>query len=101
MAAYLAPLCYIATGLGFALFLAVNLMSSKVVRAWPGRWFGMAMLVAPVGFLLLAKALDGPSGTQASQFVAGAVAVFFISSILIGVGLVATARRLRSEGANP
>ena len=100
MAAYVAPLCYVAMGVGFLMFLAVNLLSSRVVRAWPGRWFGMGMLVAPVGFLMMAKAVEGQTVEETSRFLVAALAVFFIYAGLVGVGLIATARNQRSQGAS-
>lgn len=105
MSSLLTPIMYIATGLGFALFLVVNLMAGRYVRSWPGRWFGIGMLVAPVGFLLIARSGLAGTSNEAAQLLLGAGAAFFVSIIAVGVGIVATARRqgaqAGSQGVSP
>lgn len=83
---------YIATGLGFALFLAVATFAQKVVRRWPERWFGFGLLVAPLAPLFVASALKaGP--TDSFRLMVAAGAVMLLSSILVAIGLFALARR--------
>lgn len=92
---------YIATGLGFALYLGTWTFARRVLTRWPERFFGIGLLVAPVGFLLVARALQSGSPTESGGLLAGALAAFLISSIAVATGVIRLSRSNASGGTTP
>lgn len=92
---------YIATGLGFALYLGVWFFARKLLTRWPERWFGIGLLVAPVGFLLVARALQSAGPGESAGLLGGGMLAFLVSSIAVAIGIIRLSRTAPVGGATP
>ncbi len=94
-------MAYIATGLGFALYLGTWTFARRFLTRWPERFFGIGLLVAPVGFLLIARALQSAGPSESASLLAGGMAAFFISSISVATGVIRLSRMASSGETTP
>lgn len=92
---------YIATGLGFALYLGTWTFARQLLTRWPERFFGIGLLVAPVGFLLIARALQSAGPAESASLLAGGMAAFLISSISVAIGVIRLNRTALAGGTTP
>ena len=93
---YLPPLFQLGAGVGFLLFLVVNLMTRAALRDLPSKLFGGAMVLIAFGFVLVSQGVDESSLGAAAPMLISAGGVFLLASILIGVGLITAARKTAS-----
>jgi hypothetical protein len=92
---------YIATGLGFALYLGTWTFARSMLTRWPERWFGIGLLIAPLGFLLTARALQSGAQSESGALLLGAMAAFFISTISVATGVIRLSRTAPAGETTP
>jgi hypothetical protein len=95
---YLPPLFQLGAGIGFFLFLIVNLMTRAALRDLPSKLFGGAMVLIPVGFVLVSQGVDESSLGAAAPMLISAGSVFLLASVLVGIGLIKAARNVTAAG---
>jgi hypothetical protein len=88
----LPPAFQILTGLSFMTFLVVMLRVRSALRGTGGVLLKLAMLGAPLGFLIMAQAGREYSLGGAAGLLLAAGACFFVSLVLMGSGMVLLVR---------
>jgi len=91
----LPPLFQLSAGIGFLLFLVVNLKTRSALQDLPSRFFGGALALIPFGFALVSIGVAKSSLGAAAPMLVAAGAAFLLSHLLIAAGLLGTARRVR------
>ncbi|MGE0845178.1 MAG: hypothetical protein AB7L41_02855 [Flavobacteriaceae bacterium] len=87
------PLFQLLTGLGFIVFLVVNLKTRKHLTDTPSKLFGFAMVLVAAGLFCMSAGTGAHSLGNAGPMLITAGAAFFLSSLFVGAGLVLLARR--------
>ena len=96
----LPPLFQLGAGIGFFLFLVVNLRTRAKLQDLPSKLFGGAMALIAFGLALASIGVGESSLGAAAPTLAAGGAAFFLSLVLIAAGLLGAARRIEPARAS-
>ena len=92
MAAYLAPLFNIATGLSFMLLLAVGTIGRKAILGLNGKISAFGILAVGAGFFCLSRGTAEATLNSAAPMLIAGGGCFFLAAMLAAAALLIRAR---------